>query len=149
MALVLPSIIRTTVVPFIVGWAFVGVVGAPVGVAAVAAFVYYLAVRLLEKKWPKAGVLLGYPKQPTYEEKEDNLQSIIRTFVPLLVGFGVTMLAKYGIEIDTTLLTALFTTAITTVYYGLIRKVEETKPAAGVLIGGVGEPVAYIEAAAA
>lgn len=29
-------------------------------------FAYYTIVRLLEKKWPKLGWLLGVPVQPTY-----------------------------------------------------------------------------------
>lgn len=38
-------------------------------VDAVVIGVYYLAVRQLEKRWPKFGVLLGVPKQPTYPPK--------------------------------------------------------------------------------
>lgn len=36
------------------------------GLGFVAAVLYYLAIRWLESKWPKLGVLLGVPKQPTY-----------------------------------------------------------------------------------
>lgn len=36
-------------------------------VDAVVIGVYYLVVRQLEKRWPKFGVLLGIPKQPTYQ----------------------------------------------------------------------------------
>ncbi|EYR64252.1 hypothetical protein N866_13620 [Actinotalea ferrariae CF5-4] len=30
---------------------------------------YYTLVRLLERKWPAVGVLLGVPKQPEYEPR--------------------------------------------------------------------------------
>ena len=33
--------------------------------------VYYVAVRQLEQRWPRFGVLLGIPKQPTYQPKSD------------------------------------------------------------------------------
>lgn len=33
--------------------------------------VYYLAVKALEKRWPKLGVLLGVPKQPVYAGTAD------------------------------------------------------------------------------
>lgn len=33
--------------------------------------VYYVAVRQLEQRWPRFGVLLGVPKQPTYAPKSD------------------------------------------------------------------------------
>lgn len=36
-------------------------------VDAVVIGVYYLVARQLEKRWPKFGVLLGIPKQPTYQ----------------------------------------------------------------------------------
>lgn len=32
----------------------------------VVTFVYYVVVRLIERKWPQAGVLLGIPKPPVY-----------------------------------------------------------------------------------
>ena len=35
-------------------------------VAAVVGFVYYVGVRLLERRWPFLGVLLGSKKTPTY-----------------------------------------------------------------------------------
>lgn len=71
------STIRTTV-PIVVG-AVVGFLVAhgvnvdPNAIAGLTAFlsglfsaVYYVAVRLLEHKFPKAGWLLGTPKKPTY-----------------------------------------------------------------------------------
>lgn len=71
------SLIRTAVpglVGLVVGWlATLGVILPPEAkdslgllVAFVAAFLWYLLVRLLEQKWPALGVLLGVPKQPIY-----------------------------------------------------------------------------------
>lgn len=69
-----PSIIRTAV-PLIVGplvtWAAskgVDIDGETVAgaVAAVVGLVYYVAARLLERRWPALGVLLGSKKTPTY-----------------------------------------------------------------------------------
>ena len=34
--------------------------------------VYYVAVRQLEQRWPRFGVLLGIPKQPTYQPKGES-----------------------------------------------------------------------------
>lgn len=31
-------------------------------------FAYYALVRLLERRWPKLGVLLGVPAKPTYQK---------------------------------------------------------------------------------
>lgn len=70
----LVALIRT-VVPAVVGLllaaaakANIEIDGAALNgiVDAVVIGVYYLAVRQLEKRWPKFGVLLGVPKQPTY-----------------------------------------------------------------------------------
>jgi hypothetical protein len=42
---------------------------AAAGAVAVLTAAYYLVARLLEKKWPAAGVLLGRSKAPAYEQK--------------------------------------------------------------------------------
>lgn len=69
-----PSIIRTGV-PLIVGplvtWAAskgVDIDGETVtaAVAAVVGLAYYVLARLLERRWPALGVLLGSKKTPTY-----------------------------------------------------------------------------------
>lgn len=71
------SYIRTGVpalVGLIVGWvASLGITlpaeakdGLSLLIAFVAALVWYVVVRALERRWPKLGVLLGYPKEPVY-----------------------------------------------------------------------------------
>lgn len=74
----LVALVRT-VVPAVVGLllaaaakANIDIDGAALNgiVDAVVIGLYYLAVRQLERRWPKFGVLLGVPKQPTYPTKE-------------------------------------------------------------------------------
>lgn len=72
------SLIRTGVpiaVGFLLTWLsstlhFVINPGSEPGLVALAVFLvssaYYALVRLLEKKWPKLGALLGYPEKPVY-----------------------------------------------------------------------------------
>lgn len=74
------SIIRT-VVPYIAGGILAWLVSINFSIPGVSepllegvlTFVlgslYYFAVRLLEKKWPALGWLLGAPVQPTYGQK--------------------------------------------------------------------------------
>jgi hypothetical protein len=134
------SIIRTVIVPLLAGYVLVGVTGAPLLLASLVAFVWYVGVRLLEIKFPKAGWLLGWAGAPSYEDTQAWLASLKRTLVPLLVSFAAAFALKNGLDISQSQLEALITTIITSAYYGIIRKVEQTKPAAGALIGGVGTP---------
>lgn len=70
----LPGYIRT-IVPMIVGWIVSVLTGWGLDadsatvtqlVVAIVGAVYYIIVRLLEKKFPKLGWLLGSPKTPVY-----------------------------------------------------------------------------------
>lgn len=75
----LPSFIRT-LVPFVVGGivSFLAARGIDVKpeeaaqlgslVTVVVGYVYYFIVRLLEQRYPRAGILLGIAKQPTYKK---------------------------------------------------------------------------------
>jgi hypothetical protein len=60
------------------------------------------------------------------------LASIIRTLVPLIVGFGLTWAAKLGLDIhaDTTV-TDLVTIVLVGAYYGAVRFLEQTWPGLG------------------
>jgi hypothetical protein len=74
-----PSFIRT-LVPFIVGFIVAQLTdfgievtpeeAATIGsfVTVVSGYVYYFIVRVIEQRYPKAGILLGVAKQPTYKE---------------------------------------------------------------------------------
>lgn len=62
--------------------------------------------------------------------------SIIRTFVPYLVGYVLTLLAKAGFGLPEEAVTELLTIALGTLYYALARVLETRfKPVWGWLIG--------------
>lgn len=70
----MPGIVRTAV-PLLVQWLLtvagleqLGVTSEQVtpAVASVVTLVLYVVVRLLERRWPAAGWLLGFPQAPTY-----------------------------------------------------------------------------------
>lgn len=73
------SVVRT-VTPLLVGL-IIGVIGTEIAgldeasltpvISAVVAAVYHAAVRLLEEKYPKVGVLLGWKSAPTYSKPSD------------------------------------------------------------------------------
>lgn len=74
----LPGLVRTFV-PMIVGWllSLPVIAGLNIDSAAmeglvttIVGFAYYLIVRVMEKYYPQAGVLLGYPVAPTYVKSD-------------------------------------------------------------------------------
>ena len=67
--------------------------------------------------------------------------SIVRTVVPWAVGTAVTLGAKYGLDLDAEALTPIATIAVGAAYYAIVRKIEETKPEIGKLLGKAAEPV--------
>lgn len=77
----------------------------------------------------------------------DIVTSLIRTIVPMVVGWLASTLAVHGINVDpdTALnLGALLTAVFGALYYTAIRLWEKYKPAAGVLLG-VAKTVEYTE----
>lgn len=71
----------------------------------------------------------------------DYIVSVVRTAAAALAGFGVTQLARLGIEIDGGTLNGLATAAGMTVYYVVARLIERKWPKAGVLLGVPKAPV--------
>lgn len=73
--------------------------------------------------------------------------SLIRTYVPIIVGAVVAYLATIGLELDADsqagLIVAL-TGALQGAYYLVARLLERKFPAAGALLGSTQKPV-YIE----
>lgn len=62
--------------------------------------------------------------------------SVVRTFVPVLVGLVLTGLASVGLDLSEGLVTEVVATLIITVYYAAVRLLEEhVSPAWGWLLG--------------
>lgn len=70
----------------------------------------------------------------------DQLVSIIRTAVPAVIGAVVAFAATHGMNLDPTMAVSLITPLVITVYYTLVRKVEDKYPQAGWLLGYPASP---------
>lgn len=69
--------------------------------------------------------------------------SVIRTVVPFVVGWVVTLLVSKGINVDDNLRTQLasaVTVLVGSAYYIVIRLLEKAKPKVGVLLGAAKPP---------
>jgi hypothetical protein len=84
--------------------------------------------------------------------------SVLRTLVPLFVGWVVTAAGAFGVDADSTTVTAGVTALVTAVYYAVFRALEEWatkqewKPlrlVAGVLLGWARPPEYPARSAAA
>lgn len=74
----------------------------------------------------------------------DYFASVLRTVVPVGVGFVLTLLArKAGVVIDdatSTSLTAALVVIVTGAYYSLLRPLEQAYPWVGILLGWKAKP---------
>ena len=73
----------------------------------------------------------------------DYLASLIRTGVPAAVGAALAWLATAGLDVapdDRTAIAAGATAALTAVYYGTVRALEQRWPIVGVLLGRTTPP---------
>ena len=73
----------------------------------------------------------------------DQIISYIRTTVPIIIGALVAWLALRGINVPTGLVeptTALITALAGTLYYIIVRKLEQKWPKLGVLLGVAKSP---------
>lgn len=81
---------------------------------------------------------------PMTKVKTGMLASIVRTFVPMLVGGVVAVLAAVGLELDGATLDAVgaaITVGVGTAYYALVRELEtRVAPGWGWLLGKAGAP---------
>lgn len=144
------SVVRTSIVPGIVGllatWFAYAKTDMPTDVAPTVAtglsFGYWFVVRLLEQKFPRAGVLLLIPRPPTYTDSDFRgfAKSAVRTFIPLVVGLAATYATKLGVDIDTTLVNGFLGVFASGSYYATVRAVETNRPEAGRLLGIKGAP---------
>ena len=67
------------------------------------------------------------------------LQSIIRTLVPLIVGWLLSLAILRGVDADS--LTELVTAGVTALYYVAVRLLERVDARWGWLLGAKGQPV--------
>jgi hypothetical protein len=65
----------------------------------------------------------------------DQLKSIVRTFVPVVVGLILSGLATIGVEVPEGALTTVVDALFVGGYYALVRVLEEKNPSFGWLLG--------------
>jgi hypothetical protein len=65
----------------------------------------------------------------------DFATSLIRTIVPIIVGFLLTQLTRLGVAIDNATLATLVTAVLSGTYYTAVRWLESKVPALGKLLG--------------
>lgn len=66
----------------------------------------------------------------------DHVVSLIRTYVPLAVGYVLTRLAEVGpVDVDGEALTGAVVAIVSGLYYALARAIETRYPAASILLG--------------
>lgn len=73
----------------------------------------------------------------------DFVTSLIRTYVPILVGQLAAWLALKGVQLDDAAvagLVAFVGGAISAVYYLVVRLIEQKFPQAGILLGSTKKP---------
>ena len=71
----------------------------------------------------------------------DLVISVVRTFIPMLAGFLLTLALRAGIELDSAYAFGLADLIITSLYYIIFRSLETKWPAFGVLLGWKVPPV--------
>lgn len=67
--------------------------------------------------------------------------AVIRTFVPIAVGFGVNFLARFGFHVSDANVVAELSAGVPAAYYALIHKAEVRWPKFGWLLGYAAAPV--------
>ncbi len=67
--------------------------------------------------------------------------SLLRTFVPILVGLGLARLGINALDIDGVSLQVVVTTLVTMTYYAGVRALEAKWPKIGILLGWTVAPV--------
>jgi hypothetical protein len=66
------------------------------------------------------------------------LDSVVRTFVPIMVGMVLGVAAKVGLGLPSGAVADIVTVVITTGYYALARIIEKQWPAAGQILLSAG-----------
>lgn len=110
---------------------------------------WYITIRLIESRWPLVGVLLGFPKAPTYAQVDNLWASFVRTAIPTLVGAAIVTVAgliarAVGFELspDNLVLVIAAAVAIVESLYWQLAKVLLTRwPGLSWLLGTGAQPV--------
>lgn len=71
---------------------------------------------------------------------KDYFASVVRTFVPVVVGLVAGALVAAGIDVDETALELTISGVLIGAYYALVRLLEAKVPALGVLLGWKAQP---------
>jgi len=90
---------------------------------------YYWAARLIETRFPGAGVLLGWPAQPEYARVDNLWASLVRTAFPTLAAFLVSIVISaltawtgQPIVIDQAGLAVIFVAVFEFAYYAAAKQ---------------------------
>jgi hypothetical protein len=75
----------------------------------------------------------------------DYLVSLVRTFVPVVVGYLLSVLTGLGIDVDPTAAETIISGLFIGGYYALARALEKAQPWFGVLLGWKATPT-YVKA---
>lgn len=116
-----------------------GAVGLAGVLAIVFANAYYLLVMFLAKLWPPIGYLLVIPTEPTYGAGADLLWAFLRTLIPSIVGYLLSLIPTSIIVIDPALQTTLVLGIIgstQSAYYAVLKWAETRWPWLSILLGG-------------
>lgn len=70
----------------------------------------------------------------------DYLVSLVRTFVPAVVGYLISVLAGFGVDLDSAALEVIVSGLFIGGYYAVARLLEAAHPWFGVLLGWVATP---------
>lgn len=70
----------------------------------------------------------------------DTIVSLIRTWIPIAVGFVVVQLAGWGIEADASVLNQAIIPIVSGAYYAVARALEKVHPFFGWLLGAPKTP---------
>jgi len=66
--------------------------------------------------------------------------SVVRTVVPFLVGYAVSLAARWGFDIDASEVTPIVTVVVGAAYYAGVRYLEQNHPEVGKALGKAATP---------
>jgi hypothetical protein len=112
---------------------------------------YYLAIRLLEVRFPFVGVFLGIPKAPDYLAVDNLWASFVRTAIPTVVSAVIVGVVAVWIDLNAdqqASVIAAVVAIVSSLYYTVARSVVARWPRTKLLLG-VSVTPGYLEGATA